>query len=83
MFKSLLYRLVGPPPSSEASREARLRWVRRFYRFSLLAIVLLVILAAMTESTFLWVMAAAVALWWMAGLTSISRSIRRSTIRGE
>jgi uncharacterized membrane protein YdbT with pleckstrin-like domain len=83
MFKSLLYRLVGPPPPSEASREDRLRWVRRFYRFSLIAIVLLVIVAVVTKGTFLWIAAAAVALWWIAGLTSISRSIRRSTTRSE
>lgn len=63
MSKKLLYRLVGPPPPSGASREDRLRWVRGFYRFSLIAIVLLVILATVTESTFLWVAAATVALW--------------------
>lgn len=83
VFKKLLYRVVGPPPPSEASRKDRLRWVRGFYRFSLLAIVLLVILAAVTGSTFLWVAAAAVGLWWGVGLTSISRSIRRSATRSE
>lgn len=83
MFKNLLYRLVGAPPPPEASREERLRWVRRFYRFSLIAIVLLVILAAVFESTFLWVAAAAIAVWWVVGLTSISMSIRRSGTSSE
>jgi hypothetical protein len=33
MRQGPVYRVVGPPPDSDARPEERLRWVRRFYRF--------------------------------------------------
>jgi uncharacterized membrane protein YdbT with pleckstrin-like domain len=39
------YRVVGAPPTADATREARLRWVRRFYRPNLAAVVVAVIVA--------------------------------------
>jgi hypothetical protein len=36
MFDALIYRVVGAPPASGASRVVRLRWVQKFYRFNLL-----------------------------------------------
>jgi hypothetical protein len=89
MYEKLLYRVVGSPPAPGASREARLRWVRRFYRFSLIAValvaivVLVAIVAVVTTSTFLWIAAAAIALWWAVGLASISRSIGRCAAHRE
>jgi uncharacterized membrane protein YdbT with pleckstrin-like domain len=83
MFTKLVYRLIGAPPPPEASREERLRWVRRFYRVSLVGLVLVAIVAAAASSTFLWIAAAAIAVWWLVGFTSVSLSIRRAATRGE
>ena len=78
VFKQAINRVVGPPPKPEATRAERLRWVRKFYRFNPVAIVIVVILALLGRDTFLWIVAAAVAVIWLAGLASISLSIHKA-----
>jgi hypothetical protein len=82
MFDNLVYRVVGAPPASGAPRVARLRWVRKFYRFNLAAIAMVVIFALVGGDSFFWVVAAAVAVIWLVGLASISMQIRREASRG-
>ena len=79
MGKNPIYRIVGEPPASGATREEQLRWVRKFYRLTLIAIVVVVIFALLNSSTFLWGIAAVVAVIWASGLASISKSIRRAS----
>ena len=45
MFKELLFRVVGAPPAGGATRVEQLRWVRKFYRFNLAAIAVVVVFA--------------------------------------
>jgi hypothetical protein len=83
LFDNLIYRVVGAPPASGASRAERLRWVRKFYRFGLVAIAMLVIfLALLGAGAFWWVAAAVIAVIWLVGLASISMQIRREASRG-
>jgi hypothetical protein len=77
ILKDLIYRIVGAPPASGATRGERLRWVRKFYRFNLAAIVLVVIFALLGGGTFLWIVAAVMAGIWVSGVASISMSIHR------
>jgi hypothetical protein len=79
----VIYRVVGAPPASGASRVERLRWVRNFYRFGLVAIAMLVIFVALLgDGTFWWVAAAVIAGIWLVGLVSISMQIRREASCG-
>jgi FtsH-binding integral membrane protein len=78
VFKRLVFRVVGSPPDSGADQEARLRWVRKFYRFNLVGLAVVVLLAVVTGSTFLWVLAAVGALMWAGGVLRITWSIRRA-----
>jgi hypothetical protein len=82
MFDNLIYRVVGAPPASGASRVERLRWVRKFYRFNLIAIAMVVIFAVLDGGTFLWVVAAVIAVIWLFGVASISMRIRREASGG-
>lgn len=77
-MRRLIYRIVGPPPERGATREQQLRWVRKFYRLNLAAVVIVVVFAVAAGSTFLWIVAAAGAIWWVAGVASVSVSIRRA-----
>ena len=83
MARNPIYRLVGDPPAAGAMREAQLRWVRKFYCLTLIALLMIVIFALLTSSTFLWGVAAAVAVIWACGLASISMSIRRASSGAE
>jgi FtsH-binding integral membrane protein len=78
VFKRLIFRVVGSPPAPGSDQEARLRWIRRFYRLNLIAIAIVVIVALVTGSSFLWVLAAVVALMWAGGVLRITWSIRRA-----
>jgi hypothetical protein len=82
MFDNLIYRVVGAPPASGASSVERLRWVRKFYRFNMIAIAMVVIFALLGWGTFWWVVAAVIAVIWLVGLASISMRIRREASRG-
>ena len=75
----MIYRIVGDPPASGAAREEQLRWVRRFYGFTPIAIVMVVVFALMDGSAFLWIVAAVVAITWVSGLASITMSIRKAS----
>jgi hypothetical protein len=72
-----VYRVVGAPPTADATREEHLRWVRKFYRANLAAVVVAVIVALVGGGTFWWILAAAIAVISAAGLVSISFRIQR------
>jgi hypothetical protein len=77
MRQGPMYHVVGAPPTADATREQRLRWVRKFYRINLAAVVVVVILALVGGGTFWWILAAAIAAISAAGLASISFRIHR------
>ena len=81
MLASLIYGVVGPPPASDATPEERLRWVRRFYRLTVLTSVVAVVVALAGGGTLFWILAAVLALVWAGGLRAISLQIRRSRTR--
>jgi hypothetical protein len=83
VFDNLIYRVVGSPPASGASRVERLRWVRKFYRFNLVAIAMVVVFALLGWGTFWWVAAAVIAVIWLIGWASISMQIRREASGGR
>jgi hypothetical protein len=83
MVKQFIYRVVGARPASGATRGERLRWVRKFYRFNLAAIAVVVIFALLGGGTFLWVVAAVIAGIWASGLASISMSMHREGSAGR
>jgi hypothetical protein len=72
-----VYRVVGTPPTADATREEQLRWVRKFYRLNLAAVVMILIVGLVGGGTFWWILTAATAVTSAAGLTSISLRIRR------
>jgi predicted negative regulator of RcsB-dependent stress response len=72
MRQGPVYRVVGAPPTADATREEHLRWVRKFYRANLATVVVAVILALVGGGTFWWILAAIIS---AAGLASISFSI--------
>jgi hypothetical protein len=74
-------RVVGVPPTAEATREERLRWVRKFYRFNLATVVVVLIVALVGGGTFWWILTAAIAVTSAAGLTSISSESAESSQR--
>jgi hypothetical protein len=78
VFKRLIFSVTGSPPTPGSDQEARLRWVRKLYRLNLIAIALVVVLALVTGSSFLWVLAVVVALMWAGGVLRITWSIRRA-----
>jgi hypothetical protein len=80
VFKELIYRVIGQPPVA-ASRGEQLRWIRRFYVFSFAGVIAIVVLAIATGSTFLWIAAAAAAIWSVLGFGLISARIRREEAR--
>jgi hypothetical protein len=45
-----VYRVVGAPPTADATREERLRWVRKLYRANLSTVVVAAILALVAPS---------------------------------
>ena len=77
VLTQVIYRVVGAPPPPGATRQEQLRWVRRFYRLGLVAVVVVVVLALVGEDLFLWIVAAVAAMVWLSGLAVISASIRR------
>ncbi len=82
MFKRLIFRVVGAPPAAGATRVEQLRWVRKFYRLNVAAIVLVVVFALLDGGTFLWIVAAVGVVMCAGGLASISMSINREGSRG-
>jgi uncharacterized membrane protein YdbT with pleckstrin-like domain len=72
-----VYRVVGAPPTADATREERLRWVRKFYRANLVTVVVAVIVALVGGGRLWWILAAAIAVISAAGLADISFRIHR------
>jgi len=81
MVKKLIFGVVGSPPTTQATREERLRWVRKFYRLNLVAIAVVVVFAVVDGGTLPWIVAAAGVIWWASGWTAITRSIHREESR--
>lgn len=75
-------RLYGEPPSKDAPRSQRLRWVRRLYlRMLLFALPAYACVFVFTRQTWVFVVVAVGALIWLEGVTSISIRIRREQRR--
>jgi hypothetical protein len=76
---SFFYRVVGPPPTRESSREQSFRWLRRLYvRWLLpLLVMLWVVVVVIGEPTWLWVLASLVTVWVCVGLLSVTVRIQR------
>ena len=77
--RTIVYRVVGDPPTGESSREQRLRWIRRFYaRWSLpILAVLALVIGAFGAPTWLWVALGFCTAFTLWGLLRISRQIQR------
>ncbi len=79
-MKGLVYRVVGPPPSKDAPRSERLRWIRRLnVRWSTPAAALALILLVVWVVPW-WIAVIGVA-WQGYTIASISHKIRREERR--
>jgi hypothetical protein len=78
----LFLRVVGRP--ADASKEARLRWVRRmYYRWTLPCLIVTVVCVAISfglQGWWRWVLLAAVAAW-AYGFAAVSVAIQRERKR--
>ena len=77
MLKQLVLRVTGTPPPAGASRDEQLRWVRRFYRVNLIAVLVVVLLALVLGGGFLWIVAGVSAVVSAGGFLATSSRIRR------
>jgi hypothetical protein len=74
----IIFRIVGQPPARDASRDQRLRWIRRFYWLNgpwFIFLALLFVLFGV--DTIVWLILGVCALVWAQGLLSITLQIRR------
>ena len=76
----ILTRVLGEPPRRGAPNRERLVWFRRAIYLRVLPVVLVLawVLGPLTDSsTVLWVVAVALTVWWLIGLTWGTLLIRR------